>query len=230
VLNLVQEHNNPPSRGHHDGHDHVQFINAVAEKACVIGEDVDFIISAAIEVILSALISGEKVVITGFGTFEPREKANKGLSPTKYIGFKAGINLNDAVKGNYYDQSPTFIVYLDECIDALTFLEGSTKKVLVNAYERDEKAREICAKYYGYRCQVCEFDFEEYYGDIGTNFIHVHHLKPLSHIKKEYEVDPINDLRPVCPNCHAMLHTKNPPYTVEELIIIIATLAGKQQG
>jgi len=43
----------------------------------------------------------------------------------------------------------------------------------------------------------------------------------LEDIKDEYEVDPINDLRPVCPNCHAMLHRKKPPLTIEELETII---------
>ncbi len=36
---------------------------------------------------------------------------------------------------------------------------------------------------------------------MGEGFIHVHHLKPLSEVGYEYRVDPIRDLRPVCPNC-----------------------------
>ena len=59
------------------------------------------------------------------------------------------------------------------------------------------------------------------YGKIGEGFIHVHHLLELSVIKKEYKVDPINDLRPVCPNCHAMLHRKKPAYSIEELRNVI---------
>jgi len=39
----------------------------------------------------------------------------------------------------------------------------------------------------------------------------------LSKIKKEHSPDPIKDLIPVCPNCHAMLHRKNPPFTPEEI-------------
>jgi 5-methylcytosine-specific restriction protein A len=45
----------------------------------------------------------------------------------------------------------------------------------------------------------------------------VHHLKSLAEIGAEYELDPVRDLRPVCPNCHAMIHRKYPPYGLEEV-------------
>lgn len=48
-------------------------------------------------------------------------------------------------------------------------------------------------------------------------FIHVHHINQISDIGKEYEVDPIKDLIPVCPNCHAMIHSKRPAFTIEEI-------------
>jgi len=95
--------------------------------------------------------------------------------------------------------------------------EGAKKQITVNIYERDSKARQECIKKYGYVCSVCNFDFEKVYGDIGKEFIHVHHLKPLSEIKEEYKLNPITDLRPVCPNCHAMLHKKRPTYRINEL-------------
>ncbi|WP_240703149.1 HNH endonuclease [Cohnella luojiensis] len=63
---------------------------------------------------------------------------------------------------------------------------------------------------------VCGFNFHETYGEIGRTYVHVHHLFEISQIKKEYVVNPINDLRPVCPNCHTMLHKKKPAYTIEE--------------
>lgn len=84
--------------------------------------------------------------------------------------------------------------------------EGAKKQIVVNAYERNIKARQICINKYGYKCSICDFDFEEFYGDLGFQFIELHHLKPLHQINEEYHVDPLNDLRPVCPNCHAMLH------------------------
>lgn len=96
-------------------------------------------------------------------------------------------------------------------------LEGKTKKVSVNIYERNPIARQLCIDHYGCKCVVCDFDFEKTYGDIGKSFIHVHHLIEISTIGNEYSIDAINDLRPVCPNCHAMLHKKKPAYTIEEI-------------
>jgi 5-methylcytosine-specific restriction protein A len=95
--------------------------------------------------------------------------------------------------------------------------EGAKKIVTINAYERNPKARSLCLGQWGTKCAICGFDFEKVYGEIGKGFIHVHHLIPVSQIGKTYQVDPISDLIPVCPNCHAMIHTKNPPLTIEEL-------------
>lgn len=98
-----------------------------------------------------------------------------------------------------------------------SLFEGAKRTVIVNSYERNPKARNECIEHHGVLCSVCGFDFKEKYGDIGAGFIHVHHLTQLSNIGKGYKVDPIKDLRTVCPNCHSMLHRKNPPYSIEEL-------------
>lgn len=95
--------------------------------------------------------------------------------------------------------------------------EGALMKVMANKYERNQKARRKCVELKGYRCAVCGFDFVEHYGEIGKGFIHVHHLIPISSIGKEYKLDPVEDLVPVCPNCHYMLHRKDPPFTPDEL-------------
>jgi len=84
--------------------------------------------------------------------------------------------------------------------------EGASRKIFVNAYERSPKARRACIKYWGAKCCVCKCDFAKIYGEIGEGFIVVHHLKPLAEVGEQYEVDPIKDLCPVCPNCHAMIH------------------------
>ena len=46
----------------------------------------------------------------------------------------------------------------------------------------------------------------------------MHHIVPLSQIRELHEVDPIKDLVPICPNCHAMIHIgKGVPLTVEQV-------------
>jgi 5-methylcytosine-specific restriction protein A len=108
-------------------------------------------------------------------------------------------------------------VYADEVDENTEYAEGKTKKVLVNNYERNPIARKKCVEHFGTICQVCGFDFEKTYGEVGKDFIHVHHKIDISTIGNEYSVDPINDLVPVCPNCHSMLHKKKPAYTIEEI-------------
>lgn len=99
------------------------------------------------------------------------------------------------------------------------YYEGALKKVYVNRYERDQDAREKCIEVHGCKCSVCGMDFEKMYGEIGRGFIHVHHIVPISSIGEEYQIDPIKDLIPVCPNCHAMLHhgDNGRVLTIEEL-------------
>ena len=87
-----------------------------------------------------------------------------------------------------------------------THVEGGKTNKESSTYERDESARKECLKYYGYKCQVCGIELEEKYGIYGRKFLEVHHIVPISKQGGEYELDPIKDLRPLCPNCHAMIH------------------------
>lgn len=102
-------------------------------------------------------------------------------------------------------------------VDPDTLPEGAAKQILINAYERNHKARQLCIAHYGAICTVCAFDFAAEYGPEGKGYIHVHHLTPLAKIGKEYQVDPITDLRPVCPNCHAVIHLGRATRPIEEV-------------
>lgn len=97
------------------------------------------------------------------------------------------------------------------------YREGAVRQIMVNVYERNSEARRLCIKKYGAVCFVCGFDFAQTYGETGKGLIHVHHLKALHTIGEDYEVDPIKDLRPVCPNCHAIIHRISPPYTIDQV-------------
>lgn len=144
--------------------------------------------------------------------------------------FASGVTIDEEIADKLEEEWSNFIgklriarndVFPDESETEKTFLEGAVKVVKVNYYERDKQAREVCINHYKPICSVCEFDFGKKYGEIGKGYIHVHHLKPLSEIGKEYKLNPINDLRPVCPNCHAMLHRRKPALSIEELREII---------
>ena len=153
--------------------------------------------------------------------YKPRSNVGKHIVPKiqsslrKHISSLAAFRIVDATAlENGQERLPGEIAE-DEQI-----AEGSVKRVTVNSYERSVKARRICLELYGYNCVVCGFNFEEVFGELGKGFIHVHHLKELSSIGEEYVVDPKIDLRPVCPNCHAMLHKGESLLTIEELVEI----------
>ena len=131
---------------------------------------------------------------------------HKDTSPVEVLW-----SFNDATSNEDFFQGP------DE-ITPVEYREGATRQVTVNAYERDPTARQACIARYGSSCIVCGFSFQERYGEKGAGYIHVHHLKPLSQLGMDYRVNPTEDLRPLCPNCHAMAHRRRPhPYTIDEL-------------
>jgi hypothetical protein len=104
-----------------------------------------------------------------------------------------------------------------------TYTEGLKKQIMINAYERNPTARYECIKTRGTQCAVCGFDFGTFYGDEFAGKIHIHHVTPLYLIDETYEINPLTDLIPVCPNCHMALHSKpGGVYTVDELKDIIA--------
>jgi predicted HNH restriction endonuclease len=95
--------------------------------------------------------------------------------------------------------------------------EGAILKTLRTVYVRDPDARQRCIEKYGPQCFICKFSFEARYRNVADGFIHVHHLRQLSDIRKEHTIDPVKHLRPVCPNCHAVLHLRNPPYSIAKV-------------
>ena len=115
--------------------------------------------------------------------------------------------------------SPVF----PEEIDESATTEGAKKQIIVNAYERNPLARKKCLEHYKEKnngkivCEICGFDFGKTYGSEFENKIHVHHIVEISSIGKEYTIDGIKDLIPICPNCHMIAHSKKPAYTPDEI-------------
>ena len=101
--------------------------------------------------------------------------------------------------------------------EVLGYPEGAVSQVLVNRYERDPRNRKAAIAIHGKICMACGFNFKAVYGELGNDYIVVHHLTPVSAMGEDYVVDPEMDLVTVCANCHAMIHMKNPPLSINEL-------------
>lgn len=65
-------------------------------------------------------------------------------------------------------------------------------------------------------CEVCGFDFEKSYGDLGRGFCEVHHLRPLAEANAG-GTTTLGDLAVVCSNCHRMLHKSAKPLSIKAL-------------
>ena len=124
---------------------------------------------------------------------------------------------------NFKDQVKTFAglillcSYSKEEQEPLLYNEGKERTFNGTRYERNSINREICLASKGYRCSVCGISMEQLYGEIGKDYIEVHHIIPVSEYGEERLIDPLEELVPVCPNCHAMLHRRKPPYSIDEL-------------
>lgn len=111
-----------------------------------------------------------------------------------------------------------------------TYPDNAVARVAVNRHERDPEARRACIAHRGINCAACGFSFEMAYGEIGADFIQVHHVVPASQLGNDYVLDPLTDLVPLCANCHAMAHHGvGSPRTEAELRHIIAS-AGYLRG
>ncbi len=116
---------------------------------------------------------------------------------------------------------PELHIQSPEQVDRGEYREGAVRQVLVNAYERNRAARQACIDHYGLACAVCDLQLKDRYGPLGAGFIHVHHIVPMSELGANYRLDPVRDLRPVCPNCHSILHRQRPPLSIEKLRCIM---------
>jgi 5-methylcytosine-specific restriction protein A len=65
-------------------------------------------------------------------------------------------------------------------------------------------------------CEVCDFDFNEFYGEPGDGFCEVHHLQPLSKADGKINTE-LKDLAIICSNCHRIIHRSDPMPSIEKL-------------
>lgn len=104
--------------------------------------------------------------------------------------------------------------------------EGLEHQHNLTKKERNPELRRRCIAYYKAKwggrihCICCGFDFEETYGEIGKDYIEIHHINPHHLQKGPHKVDPKTELIPLCSNCHSMIHrtgSRDKVWTLEEL-------------
>ncbi len=153
--------------------------------------------------------------------------ANVGVRKMSVAGVWAGLTKSGAIPAalrtprvQHHKQHASRAVRLSKKrapLRKMVLREGAILKTLRRVYVRDPNARRQCIDKYGSTCFICNFSFKKRYGKVADGLIHVHHVRQLSSIGKEHRVIPVEHLRPVCPNCHAVLHLKNPAYHIEEV-------------
>jgi 5-methylcytosine-specific restriction enzyme A len=155
-----------------------------------------------------------------FRMVQARANEDDDESPAKIADFVRQLEDKQLIRAgsSWYASDGTAPTSIPEEVDpSVRFTEGAVSSIVVNSFERNWAARAACLKHHGIKCVACGFDFETKYGPLGKGYIHVHHVVPLAQIRAEYRLDPIKDLVPICPNCHAIVHSTNPPLTIEQL-------------
>jgi hypothetical protein len=135
------------------------------------------------------------------------------------------IDLTDNLRTIEENQNKKKFEVFDENV---IIQEGRKKLVEAAVYERSSTLRNYAIKHFLKEekifCQCCNFNFQDFYGEqIGKGFIEIHHTKPI--FKYEDEdlentlVQAVNNVTPVCSNCHRMIHRNwNKPLEIQYLI------------
>lgn len=127
-------------------------------------------------------------------------------------------------------KTPTFLTEAPSVLhpgllpDEIIGIEGKSREILRRHRHRERKlrkakVRQVLQAEGRLRCEVprCGFDFFDVYGELGRDFCHVHHLKPLANVDEPIATS-LADLAIVCANCHAIIHRGRDSRRMEELI------------
>lgn len=99
--------------------------------------------------------------------------------------------------------------------ERLLYPEGTLVQKWVLKAERNRQAIEAAKQLKGDICKGCEINFKGIYGGDVPNIIEYHHINQMK--SGERETNPETDLFPLCPNCHAVVHSQKELMTIEEL-------------
>ena len=161
---------------------------------------------------ISTLLSSEPLPIKKLETEYKNYCLNLGISPKK--------------SGSFGHERKYWLLKLDsdfeENLDMTgEFPEGRIVERKHKSRERNSKVVQVAkanfkSKHGRFFCEICDFDFQENYGDLGADFIEAHHTIPVSEMKEGHTTRP-EEIAIVCSNCHRMLHKRRPWLSMKEL-------------
>jgi 5-methylcytosine-specific restriction protein A len=181
-------------------------IASILASAKSSGLSVDFLVDGNSDFGNFSNLNWESLSLTLHKKFENYTDASNGLKLTVLMAFSILIPL--------ITEEPEQLL---EEISNDYREEGRKSSVTVNKYERSRVNRAIALEIHGFICQGCDLRMADLYGPIGEGVIHVHHLEPVSLMDAPRVLNPATDLAPLCPNCHAIVHKRNPPLDISEL-------------
>ena len=105
------------------------------------------------------------------------------------------------------------------------YAEGKRKERETYFFARNPKLIKEAKRVHGYKCQACNFEFKNKYGEFGKDYIECHHENVLSERPEEewneFVKTSINDVKVLCSNCHRMVHHRRPALSFLELLKIL---------
>jgi hypothetical protein len=156
-----------------------------------------------------------------------REYLNKKQDILKYLLINdfAYIDLVENLRIISDNERTKSIEIFDENIIIQEGIKIITEK---EVYTRSNQLREYALAYYnehdGLNCYCCGFNFLAFYGkEFGENFIEIHHIKPIFQYHGDDLIQTIKkaivNVKPLCSNCHRMIHRhRREPLQIQLLI------------
>lgn len=159
------------------------------------------------------------------------------------VGMKAGGSLEKDVWAEYDGRRDVLAEDAKAIRDAVTLAnemviaklptaddyEGEEGGILVRLHKRHERDPKLVAAKRkaailagSLACEVCAFDFQAAYGEIGVGYIEVHHKKPV-HSLNPGSKTKMSDLALLCANCHRMVHRRRTILSIMELKLALHT-------
>jgi predicted HNH restriction endonuclease len=126
------------------------------------------------------------------------------------------IEKTSGKKRKVYVYSEDDMVTEGTAVSKETVIKKRSRKLRMAAIEHYRKSD---GKIY---CAACGFCFEDKYGDIGKDFIEIHHENPVYQYSDDgfeaYVSEAVKKVRPLCANCHRMIHHNGKrPLSINEL-------------